>query len=303
MALSRSGNRRVKPYSLTVKTYSAAGKLSRKNISLSPNVVLPIRTIDAFEGFQENLNEGTNNLRGTGSRYERRRVNESESWKCLQDNLVKSYIENCAMLPGQLCVKCLEDGIPAKKAEIRCRDCGHGQFYCFECAESLHRTRNVFHLVEVWKTDCEMFVPLLFGGILRDSQHANCSSTESRTIICVDGKGRQHLKIVEFCQCIKDAEKLIKLQLWPGSSSKPKIAFHFDFMDFAEKFLLESHVSLHKFCSTVEVEYPEMLPRLVCISHKPELCTHMIVYPSNSGNRWVVLCKKNLLNHCYLQTT
>ncbi|XP_046862985.1 uncharacterized protein LOC124456634 [Xenia sp. Carnegie-2017] len=167
------------------------------------------------------------------------------------------------MLPGQLCVKCLEDGIPAKKAEIRCRDCGHGQFYCFECAESLHRTRNVFHLVEVWKTDFEMFVPLLIGGILCDSQHANCSSTESRTIICVDGKGRQHLKIVEFCQCIKDAEKLIKLQLWPGSSSKPKIAFHFDFMDFAEKFLLESHVSLHKFCSTVEVEYPEMLPRLV----------------------------------------
>ncbi|XP_046862459.1 uncharacterized protein LOC124455893 [Xenia sp. Carnegie-2017] len=34
-------------------------------------------------------------------------------------------------------------------------------------------------------------------------------------------------------------------------------------MDFAEKFLLESHVSLHKFCSTVEVEYPEMLHRLV----------------------------------------
>ena len=95
----------------------------------------------------------------------------------------------------------------------------------------------------------------------------------------IQNLGRQHLKIVEFCQCIKDAEKLIKLQLWPGSSSKPKIAFHFDFMDFAEKFLLESHVSLHKFCSTVEVEYPEMLPRLVCISHKPELCTHMIVYP------------------------
>ncbi|XP_046861577.1 uncharacterized protein LOC124454869 [Xenia sp. Carnegie-2017] len=104
MALSRSGNRRVKPYSLTVKTCSASGKLSRKNISLSPNVVLPIRTIDTFEGFQENLNE--------------------------------------------------EDGIPAKKAEIRCRDCS-------QCAESLHRTRNVFHLVEVWKTDCEMFVPLL----------------------------------------------------------------------------------------------------------------------------------------------
>ena len=92
---------------------------------------------------------------------------------------------------------------------------------------------------------------------------------------------------------MKDAKKLIKLQLWPGSYSKPKNAFHFDFMDFAEKFLLESYLSLHKFCSTVEVEYPEMLSRLECISHKPESCTHMVVYPSNIRNTSVVLCKKS----------
>ena len=35
-------------------------------------------------------------------------------------------------------------------------------------------------------------------------------------------------------------------------------------MDHAEKFLLESHVSLHKFCSSVEIEYQDMLPKLVC---------------------------------------
>ena len=34
-------------------------------------------------------------------------------------------------------------------------------------------------------------------------------------------------------------------------------------MDLAEKFLLESHVSLHKFCSSVEIEYQDMLPKLV----------------------------------------
>ena len=76
--------------------------------------------------------------------------------------------------------------------------------------------------------------------------------------------GRQHLKQVEFCQCLSDAATLVKLQLWPGSPAKPKVAFHFNLMDLAEKFLLESHVSLHKFCSSIETEYPDMLPKLVC---------------------------------------
>ena len=79
--------------------------------------------------------------------------------------------------------------------------------------------------------------------------------------------GRQHLKQVEFCQCVSDSATLVKLQLWPGSPTKPKVAFHFNLMDLAEKFLLESHVhvSLHKFCSSIEIEYPDMLPKLVCI--------------------------------------
>ena len=76
--------------------------------------------------------------------------------------------------------------------------------------------------------------------------------------------GRQHLKQLEFCQCVSDAATLVKLQLWPGSPAKPKVAFHFNLMDLAEKFLLESHLSLHKFCSSIETEYPDMLPKLVC---------------------------------------
>ena len=86
--------------------------------------------------------------------------------------------------------------------------------------------------------------------------------------------GRQHLKQVEFCQCVSDAATLVKLQLWPGSPAKPKVAFHFNLMDLAEKFLLESHVSLHKFCSSIETEYPDMLPKLVCTI----LYNNIIVY-------------------------
>ena len=71
------------------------------------------------------------------------------------------------------------------------------------------------------------------------------------------------MKKVQFCKCVNDCATLVKFQLWPGSPSKPKVAFHFNFMDLAEKFLLESHVSLHKFCSSIEMEYPDMLPKLV----------------------------------------
>ena len=60
---------------------------------------------------------------------------------------------------------------------------------------------------------------------------------------------------MELCWCISDSATLLK--------TKPKVAFHFNFMDLAEKFLLESHVSL-KFCSSAEIEYQDMLPKLVC---------------------------------------
>ena len=75
--------------------------------------------------------------------------------------------------------------------------------------------------------------------------------------------GRQHLKQIIFCKCKSDAATLVRLKLWPGSPAKPKVAFHFKLMDLAETFLLESHVSLHKFCASFEVEYPTMLPKLV----------------------------------------
>ena len=56
--------------------------------------------------------------------------------------------------------------------------------------------------------------------------------------------GRQHKKSILFCNCEKDAVTLIKLQLCPGSVSRPLVAFHFKLMMLAEWFLLECHVSL-----------------------------------------------------------
>ena len=85
------------------------------------------------------------------SSYEKRRRREADHWESLQDDLTKTYIEGSAMKPNQCCIKCIEDGRPNMLATMRCSDCGPNQFYCSDCAESLHKTRNFFHIVEVWK--------------------------------------------------------------------------------------------------------------------------------------------------------
>ena len=87
----------------------------------------------------------------TVSDYERRRIKEADRWKSLQDEVVKTYLERSVMPPNQCCVKCCEDGKPEVDAIMRCVDCGPWQFFCTDCAETLHRTRNQFHIVEVWK--------------------------------------------------------------------------------------------------------------------------------------------------------
>ena len=87
----------------------------------------------------------------TVSDYERRRIKEADRWKSLQDEVVKTYVERSVMPPNQCCVKCCEDGKPEVDAIMRCVHCGPWQFFCTDCAETLHRTRNQFHIVEVWK--------------------------------------------------------------------------------------------------------------------------------------------------------
>ena len=46
-----------------------------------------------------------------------------------------------------------------------------------------------------------------------------------------------------FCNCEDDAVTLVKLQLWPGSVTRPLVAFHTKLVALAESLLLECHVS------------------------------------------------------------
>ena len=65
--------------------------------------------------------------------------------------------------------------------------------------------------------------------------------------------GRQHQKQVLFCDCENDGVTLIRLKLWPGSTTRPVLAFYFKLMELAEILLLECHVSLRKFCDAIGV--------------------------------------------------
>lgn len=163
MAARESGkSRRVKPYSLPVKTYSSTGKLSRKNIVLSANrpPLPPKRSVPVSSRYSQNFEEEYDINVGSDykdpiehpvSSYEKRRRREADRWESLQDDLVKTCIEGSAMKPDQCCIKCSEDGQHDVLATMPCSDCGPNQFFCSDCAKSLHRTRNLFHIVEVWK--------------------------------------------------------------------------------------------------------------------------------------------------------
>ncbi len=65
--------------------------------------------------------------------------------------------------------------------------------------------------------------------------------------------GRQHQKQVLFCDCENDAVTLMRLKLWPGSVTRPVLAFHLKLMELAEILLLECHVSLRKFCNAIGI--------------------------------------------------
>ena len=101
------------------------------------------------------------------SAYERRRINEGDRWKGLHDDLIKARIESSSMPPNQCCVKCLAESDHGKQTEetsssttdfhdvaratMRCLDCGPHQYFCRYCTETIHKDRNYFHVVEVWK--------------------------------------------------------------------------------------------------------------------------------------------------------
>ena len=83
-------------------------------------------------------------------------------------------------------------------------------------------------------------------------------------IIFLSLLGYQHKKSVMFCDCEEDAITLVRLQLWPGSVTRPLVAFHVKLVALAETLLLECHCSLKKICDVLNISKSNMLPMWVC---------------------------------------
>ena len=58
---------------------------------------------------------------------------------------------------------------------------------------------------------------------------------------------------MQFCKCVPDALRLIKLGYWPATPTRPVLAFTHSFMEWMEALLLECQVSVQDFSSAVEM--------------------------------------------------
>ena len=57
--------------------------------------------------------------------------------------------------------------------------------------------------------------------------------------------GQHHGIVVVFCGCKSPAERLLELNLWPATPSKPTLAFTVELMEFARMLILECYASLY----------------------------------------------------------
>jgi hypothetical protein len=146
--------RRLKPAVLKVKNIGRDGKTSIVSIPLrvdtqtrSSQLSIPV------VGENENVAEQDvplcedDDLSATPSAtaHEKRVLNISENWGKVQDSMLSSYIEERHLPENSQCVNCFDN------ARTRCEYCGPRQYFCLDCAKSLHAKRNKFHVLEIWK--------------------------------------------------------------------------------------------------------------------------------------------------------
>ncbi|XP_028409444.1 uncharacterized protein LOC114532053 [Dendronephthya gigantea] len=138
------------------------------------------------------------------SRYHLRRVKEYHSWEDVRGSFLQARIEEEAFCDESICIECYNNF-----AVCRCVDCGPRQLFCINCAKTIHEQRNVFHLLEIFKDGC--FVALFVNhGVLTLDHQRNCPTAQAENIICIDEKGHQHLKRINFCNCEDAAVTLVK---------------------------------------------------------------------------------------------
>lgn len=79
-----------------------------------------------------------------GSAYRARQERLATAWGDVRELLRRATVEGNGLPVGQSCSRCGE------AASLRCLDCGAQIFLCSTCADAEHRSKCVFHRVEMW---------------------------------------------------------------------------------------------------------------------------------------------------------
>ena len=79
-----------------------------------------------------------------------------------------------------------------------------------------------------------------------------------------------------FCSCESDALTLMRLRYWPGTPTRPLVAFSFALMDWMEALLLECQVAVQDFATALEAKIRGMFKKLVYILSL-EMTKHLCV--------------------------
>ena len=145
--------RRLKPAVLKVKNIGRDGKASTVSIPLKVDIQTSSSQSISEVGGNENIAEQDaplcedDNLAQPlfATAHEKRVLSTSENWGKVRDDMLSSYIEEQHLPENSQCVNCFNN------ATTRCEYCVPRQYFCFDCAKSVHAKRNKFHVLEMWK--------------------------------------------------------------------------------------------------------------------------------------------------------
>ena len=93
---------------------------------------------------------------------------------------------------------------------------------------------------------------------------------------------------VMFCPCESDVVKLIKLNYWPATPTRPSIAFSFSLLDWLEALLLECQVALHDATEAIAFLIKEKM-ECVCYIISWQICGLFIVMPCQLYTLFIAL--------------
>ena len=74
--------------------------------------------------------------------------------------------------------------------------------------------------------------------------------------------GAEHNIVFMCCQCETLPVTMVRAHIWPAFPQHPKLAFTFEFLDWAEALLLECQVALKDLCKALYFKCPHLVRKV-----------------------------------------